>query len=151
MESFALPNGAAAIVDYAHTGDALNNILTTLRKLEPAYLTVVFGCGGDRDKGKRPLMGSIAAALADKVYLTSDNPRSEKPDVIIEEIRSGIPESFAALRIEPDRRTAILQALKNALPGEIVLIAGKGHETYQEVNGIKHHFDDREVIRDFLN
>ena len=151
MESFALPNGAAAIVDYAHTQDALSNVLTALRNLEPLHLTVVFGCGGDRDKSKRPLMGKIAAALADKVYLTSDNPRSEKPDVIIKEIQSGIPESFTGLSVEPDRRTAILQALNNARSGDIVLIAGKGHETYQEINGVKFHFDDHEVIRDFLN
>ena len=151
MESFQLANGATAVVDYAHTPDALKNILTALRELEPSLLTAVFGCGGDRDRSKRPQMGQIAAQFADKVYITSDNPRSEEPAEIIAEICSGIPENCRNICIEPDRRTAIWQALKNALPGSIVLIAGKGHEDYQEIKGVKQHFDDREVVRDFLN
>lgn len=150
LESFELPGGATVFVDYAHTEDALKNVLTALRKLAPKRLTVIFGCGGDRDRSKRPLMGQTAAECADIVYLTSDNPRSEDPERIIEEIASGIPADHPAVTVEKDRKQAILAALKNALPGDIILIAGKGHEDYQEINGVKHHLDDREIVRDFL-
>ncbi len=149
MESFVLPDGAVAVVDYAHTADALENVLNTLRRIAQQRLLCVFGCGGDRDKSKRPAMGKIAADIADVIYLTSDNPRSEEPAAIIEEIKSGIPQDFAALHTITDRRSAIKTALKNALPGDIVLIAGKGHEDYQEIDGVKHHFDDREEVRNF--
>ena len=150
LESFTLPNGAKVFVDYAHTADAVQNVLTTLKALNPAELTTVFGCGGDRDKSKRPVMGKIAAELSDKVYLTSDNPRSEEPETIINEIKSTIAPDCRQLTVISDRQSAIFQALQNANPGGIVLIAGKGHENYQEINGVKYHFDDREVVRDFI-
>ena len=147
LEKIELPNHVNVFVDYAHTPDALKNVLTALKALNHNDLITVFGCGGDRDQTKRPLMGAIAAELSDKVYLTSDNPRNEKPDFIISEIRRGIPGDHPALFIEPDRAEAVKQAIKSALPGDIVLIAGKGHEDYQEINGVKHHFDDRELVR----
>lgn len=150
LEGFKLNNGATAFVDYAHTPDALSNVLTTLRELAPKHLHCVFGCGGDRDTTKRPAMGRIAAELADEVTITSDNPRSESPEAIISEIVSGIPEKSSKINIEPDRRTAIIQAVKKALAGDIILVAGKGHENYQEIAGVKHPFDDRQVISEFL-
>ena len=150
LESFALKNGAEVFVDYAHTADALQNVLTALKALPHNKITTVFGCGGDRDKSKRPVMGKIAAELSDQVYLTSDNPRSEEPAAIIEEIQSGIAPEAAHIAVIIDRKTAIESALQNASNGDIVLIAGKGHEDYQEINGVKHHFDDREIVRDFI-
>ena len=146
MEKITLANNVNVFVDYAHTPDALKNVLTALKELPHRRLITVFGCGGDRDKSKRPLMGAIAAELSDLVYLTSDNPRSEDPQKIIEEIQSGIPADSPKLTVICDRATAIAEALKNALPGDTVLIAGKGHENYQEINGVKHHFDDREQV-----
>ena len=147
LEKIEFPGNVNVFADYAHTPDALKNVLNTLQALPHNKLITVFGCGGDRDQTKRPLMGAIAAELSDKVYLTSDNPRSEDPAAIISEIRSGIPADYPALFIESDRKSAITEAVKNALPGDIVLIAGKGHEDYQEINGVKHHFDDREIVR----
>jgi UDP-N-acetylmuramoyl-L-alanyl-D-glutamate--2,6-diaminopimelate ligase len=136
-------------VDYAHTDDALRNVLTTLRELTASRLTVVFGCGGDRDRSKRPLMGAVAAELADRVYLTSDNPRSEDPGAILENIRSGMPGS-AAVEVIVDREAAIARALTQAGKGDTVLIAGKGHENYQEFAHTVIPFDDREVTRRLL-
>jgi UDP-N-acetylmuramyl-tripeptide synthetase len=139
------------VVDYAHTPDALQRVLETARRLTPGRLGVVFGAGGDRDRGKRPVMGGIAAALADRVWLTSDNPRSEDPAAIIEEIAAGVvpppPEGYARL---PDRREAIHQALDWARQGDTVVIAGKGHEAYQIIGGRVLPFDDRLVAREFL-
>jgi UDP-N-acetylmuramoyl-L-alanyl-D-glutamate--2,6-diaminopimelate ligase len=139
------------VVDYAHTPDALERVLTTARRLVAAgaRLSVVFGCGGDRDRGKRPLMGGIAARLADRVWVTSDNPRSERPEAIIDEIVGGIEAvggraHHAAI---PDRRTAIPCALASAGAGDVVVIAGKGHETYQIVGSAVLPFDDRAVAR----
>lgn len=149
LEGFKLPSGALALVDYAHTDDALANVLKTLRKLKENQLTVVFGCGGDRDKSKRSRMGAVAAKFADKVIITSDNPRSESPDAIIAEICTGIPENFT-YEVFIQRELAIIQALRNAQKGDIVLIAGKGHEDYQEVKGVKYPFDDREIIRCYI-
>ena len=149
LESFTLPNGAGVFVDYAHTADALKNVLTALKALPHNKLTTVFGCGGDRDRSKRPLMGKIAAELSDKVYLTSDNPRNEEPEAIIAEIKNGIPSDYQPLTVIVDRKTAIESALKNARSGDIVLIAGKGHEDYQEVNGVKYRFDDRKIVKDY--
>lgn len=136
-------------VDYAHTDDALRNVLSTLRELTPGRLSVVFGCGGDRDRTKRPLMGAAAADLADRVVLTSDNPRGEDPEAILAEIRSGIPASAQVEQIA-DREKAIARALGQAGAGDTVLLAGKGHENTQE---FAHHvipFDDREVARRYL-
>lgn len=150
MESILLGNGAVAVVDYAHTPDALENVLRTLNELRSGgSLTVVFGCGGDRDRAKRPVMGEIAARLADRVILTSDNPRSEDPETIIRDIAAGIGNARSVERIV-DRRIAIEQGLVNAVAGDIVLIAGKGHEDYQIIGSSRIHFDDREVVRDWI-
>ncbi len=145
LEPFRLKNGVTAVVDYAHTPDALTKALRTLAELKQNKLWVVFGCGGDRDKTKRPVMGSIAVALADEVVVTSDNPRFEDPQRIINDIVGGIKEK-ESVKIEEDRMKAINHALSAAGSGDIVLVAGKGHETYQDIAGVKHHFDDREII-----
>jgi UDP-N-acetylmuramyl-tripeptide synthetase len=133
------------VVDYAHTPDALEKVLMTLREQAPGQLICLFGCGGERDAGKRPLMGSIAAKLADQIIVTSDNPRSESPDAIIAEVLQGM--NGAVYQVQPDRAQAIKLAILPAQPGDIVLLAGKGHETYQEVAGVKQPFDDVEQAR----
>ena len=130
------------VVDYAHTPDALEKVLMTLREQAPGQLICLFGCGGERDTGKRPLMGSVAAALADQIIVTSDNPRSESPEAIIAEVLQGMND--AVYQVQPDRAQAIKLAILSAQPGDIVLLAGKGHETYQEVAGVKQPFDDVE-------
>ncbi len=139
------------VVDYAHTPDALENTLETARKLVDAggRLGVVFGCGGDRDRGKRPLMGAIAARLCDHVWITSDNPRSEPPERIIADIVAGIPGGAVVDRHEtlPDRKAAIQRALAWARTGDVVVIAGKGHETYQVIGSEVLPFDDRAQAR----
>jgi UDP-N-acetylmuramoyl-L-alanyl-D-glutamate--2,6-diaminopimelate ligase len=136
------------VVDYAHTPDGLDQVIAALREVGRGRLTVVFGCGGDRDPGKRPLMGAAASA-ADRVVLTSDNPRSEDPGAIIEAVLPGIPASTDLL-VEPDRRAAIAAALDGAAPGDVVLVAGKGHETTQTIGDAVLPFDDREVARELL-
>ncbi len=148
FESLRLRNGATAIVDYAHTPDALHNVLETIRSIHPeGEIITVFGCGGDRDKLKRPQMGSIAAELSDRIIITSDNPRSERPEAIISEIWEGIPVSLKPkVEIEPNRAEAIKSALSQSGPGTTVLIAGKGHETYQVMGSETRHFDDREEV-----
>ncbi|HSK04881.1 MAG TPA: UDP-N-acetylmuramoyl-L-alanyl-D-glutamate--2,6-diaminopimelate ligase, partial [Kofleriaceae bacterium] len=133
--------GLDIVVDYAHTPDALRNVLSTLRPLAKRRLLCVFGCGGDRDPTKRPGMGAAVAELADLAVVTSDNPRTEDPYAIIDQILPGVPRPFL---VEVDRRTAIRAAIAEATPGDIVLIAGKGHEDYQIIGAEKHHFDDRE-------
>lgn len=140
------------VVDYAHTPDALERVLATARRLTRGRLAVVFGCGGDRDRGKRPIMGEIAARLADRVWVTSDNPRSEPPAAIIEEILAGVRRAGGQDRVtsEVDRRRAIAQALGWAREGDAVVIAGKGHETYQIVGDTVLPFDDRAVVREIL-
>jgi UDP-N-acetylmuramoyl-L-alanyl-D-glutamate--2,6-diaminopimelate ligase len=142
------------VVDYAHTPDALERVLATARKLTAGRLGVVFGCGGDRDRGKRPVMGGIAARLADRVWITSDNPRSERPEAIVDEIVAGVRAAGAdATRsvAQPDRRAAIRAALDWAQSGDTVVIAGKGHEAYQIVGSEVLPFDDREVARAILS
>ena len=147
----ANPGGQfAVIVDYAHTDDALKNILSALRPLTPGKVITVFGCGGDRDRGKRPRMGKVAGELSDMVVVTSDNPRTEDPSFIIDEIEPGLKESGRSFFREVDRRKAIARALSLARPGDAVLIAGKGHEPYQIVGHEKSHFDDRETAREIL-
>jgi UDP-N-acetylmuramoyl-L-alanyl-D-glutamate--2,6-diaminopimelate ligase len=139
------------VVDYAHTPDALRRVLETARRLTPGRLAVVFGAGGDRDRGKRPQMGRLAADLADRVWLTSDNPRSEEPPAIIADIAAGVPAAAAGrCRREPDRRAAIRAAIDWAAAGDTVVIAGKGHETYQVVGAVTLPFDDRAVAREAL-
>lgn len=146
-------NGVIGIVDYAHTPDALKNVLSTINATcrdEQRVITVV-GCGGDRDRSKRPIMARIAADMSDQVVLTSDNPRSEDPAAIIEEMRAGITSADSVrVFVNADRREAIRQAVGTAQAGDVVLVAGKGHETYQEVKGVKHPFDDVAVLRETL-
>ena len=136
-------------VDYAHTPDALEKVLKALREFKRGKLIVIFGCGGDRDREKRPLMGSIAEKLADFIILTSDNPRSEDPERIVNEILSGIKER-SKVEVILDRRLAIERGLKLKKEEDILLIAGKGHETYQEIDGKKIPFDDRKVVKELL-
>jgi UDP-N-acetylmuramoyl-L-alanyl-D-glutamate--2,6-diaminopimelate ligase len=136
----------AVIVDYAHKPDSLERVLEEVRTLAEGRVFCVFGCGGDRDREKRPVMGRIASDLADVAIVTSDNPRSEEPQTIIDEILAGAPE----LEVEPDRRSAIARAIEAAGEGDVVLIAGKGHEQGQEIAGTVHPFDDRTVAREVL-
>jgi UDP-N-acetylmuramoyl-L-alanyl-D-glutamate--2,6-diaminopimelate ligase len=139
------------VVDYAHTPDALRRVLETARRLTPGRLGVVFGAGGDRDRGKRPLMGRIAAELADRAWLTSDNPRTEDPAAIIREIAAGVvPPPPGGYTTDPDRREAIREALSWGRAGDTVVIAGKGHETYQIIAGHSLPFDDRLVAHEIL-
>ncbi|NJK33611.1 MAG: UDP-N-acetylmuramoyl-L-alanyl-D-glutamate--2,6-diaminopimelate ligase [Oscillatoriales cyanobacterium SM2_2_1] len=134
------------VVDYAHTPDGLENVLRSLRPFTRQKLICVFGCGGDRDRRKRPLMGSIAARLSDHTYVTSDNPRTEDPQQILQDILAGIPPQTSPV-VQGDRRAAIRQAILNAAPGDVVVIAGKGHEDYQILGHQKIHFDDRQEAR----
>jgi UDP-N-acetylmuramoyl-L-alanyl-D-glutamate--2,6-diaminopimelate ligase len=140
------------IVDYAHTPDALKNVLQTINKIKEGNQNVitVVGCGGNRDATKRPIMAEIACELSNKVILTSDNPRNEDPAEILEQMRKGVPPiDFKKTKIIEDRKEAIFLAVRElAQAGDIILVAGKGHENYQEIKGIKHHFDDKEVIKD---
>jgi UDP-N-acetylmuramoyl-L-alanyl-D-glutamate--2,6-diaminopimelate ligase len=141
------------VVDYAHTPDALERVLATARKITPGRLAVVFGCGGDRDRTKRPIMGEIAARLADRAWVTSDNPRSERPQAILDEIVAGVtrvPGAEQRYVTEVDRRAAISGALGWARAGDTVVIAGKGHETYQIIGSQTLPFDDRAVAREIL-
>ena len=139
----------AVFVDYAHTDDALRSVLSTVRPLTPGRVTVVFGCGGDRDRAKRPRMRAACEELADLCVVTSDNPRSEDPAAIIAEIMRGVGKA-SKFTLEPDRRTAIRIAIEMAREGDVVLIAGKGHETYQIFKTRRIHFDDREVAREVI-
>ncbi|MDN4164429.1 UDP-N-acetylmuramoyl-L-alanyl-D-glutamate--2,6-diaminopimelate ligase [Cytophagales bacterium LB-30] len=148
------PNGLTAIVDYAHTPDALENVLTTIQgfRMGNEQIITVVGCGGNRDSAKRPIMSGIAAKYSDRVILTSDNPRNEEPEQIIKEMQEGvsITQQRKVLSIT-DRREAIKTACALAQPKDIILIAGKGHETYQEIKGVKYDFDDKKVVTEFLN
>jgi|694.fasta_scaffold05473_15 UDP-N-acetylmuramoyl-L-alanyl-D-glutamate--2,6-diaminopimelate ligase len=145
--------GVIGIVDYAHTPDALKNVLSTINDVcgeEERVITVV-GCGGDRDRTKRPIMARIATDLSHSVVLTSDNPRSEDPNTIIHEMRTGLTVvDRSKVLVNADRHEAIRMAVTLARPGDVVLVAGKGHETYQEVNGVKHPFDDAAVLKETL-
>lgn len=144
-------DNVTAIVDYAHTPDALVNVLDTIRDIvgKDGFVTTVVGAGGDRDHGKRPMMASEAACRSDLLILTSDNPRTEDPEAIIGDMKGGLTADELRRTIcITDRREAIRTAIRMAKPGSVVLVAGKGHETYQEVNGVRHHFDDHEEIRD---
>ena len=149
FEHFTSQNGVLTIVDYAHSPDALDNILKTIQKIrkENSKIISVFGCGGDRDKGKRPIMGKIGAMNSHIVIFTSDNPRSEDADIIIEEMKATLsPEELKKVRTISNRREAIIEAVKIAQDGDIILVAGKGHEDYQIKKGGKLHFDDMEEL-----
>ena len=151
LEPIEMGQPFQVLVDYAHTPDSLENVLRTTRGLAGGgRLIVLFGCGGDRDTGKRPQMGALGRALADVCIVTSDNPRSEHPDAIIEQIVAGAGEGPAELVVQADRRAAIAEAIAMAAPGDVVLIAGKGHESGQEANGVVTPFDDRDVAREVL-
>ncbi|MCM1310084.1 MAG: UDP-N-acetylmuramoyl-L-alanyl-D-glutamate--2,6-diaminopimelate ligase [Bacteroides sp.] len=141
------PRGVVAIVDYAHTPDAVINVLDTIKEVGPKRIITVVGCGGNRDAGKRPIMAAEAAKRSDVLILTSDNPRFEEPEAILADMEAGLDaEQLAAAHVIADRREAIRKAAQIAESGDVILIAGKGHEDYQEVKGVKHHFDDREEI-----
>ena len=143
-----------AIVDYAHTPDALDNVLKTIADIRTKneQLITVVGCGGNRDKTKRPSMAKIASEMSDKAILTSDNPRNEDPEVILDEMEEGVePQNYKKMLRITDRKQAIKTACQLAQPNDIILIAGKGHETYQEINGLRHHFDDMEIVKEILD
>ncbi|MGL5113142.1 MAG: UDP-N-acetylmuramoyl-L-alanyl-D-glutamate--2,6-diaminopimelate ligase [Flavobacterium sp.] len=142
-----------AIVDYAHTPDALENVLSTINdvRTQNEQLITVVGCGGNRDKTKRPIMGAIVAEKSNKAILTSDNPRNEDPETIIAEMEAGVaPQNYKNVLVITDRKQAIKTACQLANPNDIILIAGKGHETYQEINGIRHDFDDMKIVKETL-
>jgi UDP-N-acetylmuramoyl-L-alanyl-D-glutamate--2,6-diaminopimelate ligase len=153
FEQVSSPNGISGIIDYAHTPDALQNVLTTIAELrggQEQVITVV-GCGGDRDPGKRPQMAAIAVELSDRVILTSDNPRSEDPEEIIRQMKDGVSPAYSRKVLSiTDRKEAIRAACALAKPGDIILLAGKGHEKYQEISGVKYPFDDRRVLEESL-
>ena len=149
FQTLRSPRGYTAVVDYAHTPDALVNVLDTIREVvgPSGCIITVCGCGGDRDAGKRPIMAREAAVRSDKIILTSDNPRTEDPDEILRQMEVGLPDDARPRTLTiTDRRQAIRTACQLAQPGNVVLIAGKGHEDYQEIMGVKHHFDDREQV-----
>ena len=142
----------SVIVDYAHTPDGLENVISTAQAFAKGRVITVFGCGGDRDRTKRPLMGEMAAKLSDYCVVTSDNPRTENPEQILQDILPGVEKHMQAdtYHVEIDRRKAIHYAVQMAQPGDVILLAGKGHENYQDVNGVKHHFDDYEVAQEAI-
>ncbi|WP_159799611.1 UDP-N-acetylmuramoyl-L-alanyl-D-glutamate--2,6-diaminopimelate ligase [Flavobacterium sp. MK4S-17] len=145
--------GITAIVDYAHTPDALENVLKTIENIRTRneQLITIVGCGGDRDKTKRPVMAHIASSMSDQAIFTSDNPRSEVPEDIIEDMEKGVePQNYRKTVAVVDRKQAIKIACQLARPKDIILIAGKGHETYQEIKGVRHHFDDMETVKEIL-
>lgn len=148
------PAGVTAIVDYAHTPDAVVNVLEAIREVigTSGNIITVVGAGGNRDKGKRPIMAREAALRSDRLILTSDNPRFEEPDDILADMRAGVADPTLAARtlVNADRREAIRMAAALARKGDVILIAGKGHEDYQEIKGVKHHFDDREVVKEIF-
>ncbi|MBP3887168.1 MAG: UDP-N-acetylmuramoyl-L-alanyl-D-glutamate--2,6-diaminopimelate ligase [Cellulosilyticum sp.] len=150
VQSFTSEKGYSVLVDYAHTPDGLENVLETIKEFAKGRIITVFGCGGDRDKTKRPIMGRIAAQYSDHVIITSDNPRTEDPFTILDEVEAGVKELTAHYDKIEDRETAICQALKEALSEDVVLIAGKGHENYQILKDRIIHFDDCEVVRKYL-
>ena len=146
VEVVPVPRAYTVLIDYAHSPNALENILMTARDFTAGRLICLFGCGGDRDKTKRPLMGAVVQELADLAVVTSDNPRTEDPMDIISDILRGMTADSSRVHVEPDRRRAIGWALEQGRPGDVIVLAGKGHETYQEVNGVQHHLDEREVV-----
>ncbi len=150
MEVVPTETPYTVLIDYAHTPDGLENVLGCVREITEGKVITVFGCGGDRDRTKRPIMGDIAAQLSDIAVVTSDNPRSENPDAIIDDILEGVKKHISKIVVEPDRRKAIAKALSMAHEGDIVVLAGKGQETYQILADGKIHFDEREVVAEIL-
>ena len=153
FETLRSGRGVTAIVDYAHTPDALRNVLSTIHQVKngKTSLITVVGAGGNRDTAKRPVMGQVAAEFSNRVIFTSDNPRFEEPEDIIRQMIDGVPEEKKKQVLSiPDRREAIKTAVMLASSGDIILVAGKGHETYQEIKGSKIHFDDMEILEDYL-
>ena len=144
-------DGYTVIIDYAHTPDALKNIIETMRPCSQGRIITLFGCGGDRDRTKRPVMGEIAAGLSDFVIVTSDNPRTEEPRAIIEDILSGIKNTDTPVEVIESRKEAIVYALTQLKSGDTLILAGKGHEDYQIIGKEKTHFDEREVVREFFS
>lgn len=154
FQTFRSANGITAVVDYAHTPDAVVNVLTAIREVvgNKNNIITVVGAGGNRDKGKRPIMAKEAAMRSDKLILTSDNPRDEEPADILADMEAGLDDNSRKTTLSiVDRREAIRTAAMLAAPGDVILIAGKGHEDYQEIKGVKHHFDDREVVAEVLS
>jgi UDP-N-acetylmuramoyl-L-alanyl-D-glutamate--2,6-diaminopimelate ligase len=142
------PRNISVVIDYAHTPDAMDNVLQTLRDIDKGKdLVCLFGCGGDRDRTKRPEMAKVAEEYSDKIIVTSDNSRTERTEDILDEIKAGFgPEGLAKAIFIPDRKEAIRAAIMFARPGTIILLAGKGHETYQIIGTEKRHFDEREIV-----
>jgi UDP-N-acetylmuramoyl-L-alanyl-D-glutamate--2,6-diaminopimelate ligase len=139
------------LIDYAHTPDALDNVLDSMRHVTEGRLVALFGCGGDRDRTKRPVMGRIAQENADLVIVTSDNPRTEDPMDIIQDILKGMYEEMGNLEVIPDRVKAIEWAIENHRDGDVIILAGKGHEDYQIIGTEKFHMDEREIVAEILN
>ncbi|MGI6150749.1 MAG: UDP-N-acetylmuramoyl-L-alanyl-D-glutamate--2,6-diaminopimelate ligase [Christensenellales bacterium] len=147
LEKLPVPNREySVLLDYAHTPDALENVLKTVRGFTKNRLIVLFGCGGDRDRAKRPIMGEVAGRYADFCIITSDNPRSEDPQAIMRSIEEGVARSGCEYVMIESRYEAIKKSLEMGAPGDVIVLAGKGHETYQEINGIKNHFDEKEIV-----
>jgi UDP-N-acetylmuramoyl-L-alanyl-D-glutamate--2,6-diaminopimelate ligase len=150
FEHFVSKNGVLIIVDYAHTPDALEKVLVAVKeiKIKKGKIISIFGCGGDRDPLKRKIMGKIGATLSDIAIFTSDNPRSEDPDKIIEQMETGLSaDDFKKVKVISNRHEAILEGVKLAQKGDIILCAGKGHEDYQEIKGVRYHFNDLEEFK----
>ncbi len=150
VEVVPVPRAYTVLIDYAHSPNALENILLTARDFTAGRLICLFGCGGDRDRTKRPVMGAVAGELADLTVVTSDNPRTEDPMEIISDILTGMEGVRDRVHVEPDRRKAIGWALEQGRPGDVILLAGKGHETYQEVDGVQHPMDEREIVAEWF-
>lgn len=150
VEVVHTPTAYTVLIDYAHTPDALENILSTARGFTAGRLICLFGCGGDRDRSKRPLMGAVAGEMADVAVVTSDNPRTEQPEEIIAEILPGLEGTQAQVIVEPDRREAIRFCLEHGRPGDVIVLAGKGHETYQEIMGTAYPMDEREIVQNYF-
>jgi UDP-N-acetylmuramoyl-L-alanyl-D-glutamate--2,6-diaminopimelate ligase len=147
LQAVDVQQDTVAFIDYSHTPDSLEKAIKTLRQVVKNRLIVVFGCGGDRDKGKRPIMGQIAETHADFVIVTTDNPRTEDPKAIIDDILAGMHKS-EKMKVIIDRHEAIIESVKMSVPGDIILIAGKGHESYQEINGVKYEFDEVAMVQE---
>ena len=136
------------MIDYAHNAMSLESLLTSLRRYNPKRLVCLFGCGGNRSRDRRFEMGEISSKYADFTIVTSDNPRNEDPAAIIEDILVGVKKCDGEYATIPDRKEAIRYAIENAIEGDVIILAGKGHEDYQEINGVKHHMDEREIVAD---